>query len=71
MNPDISDTEKLSLVKQYGLNSKESWVQPKTQHARDFALDMILLQLTEASNLKVGTMIPLPEKAIQWLVKES
>lgn len=58
-------------MKSYGLNTKEPWVAPKTQNTREFALDMILLQLKGASNLKVGTMIPLPEKAISWLVKES
>lgn len=61
---DVPEAEKLSLVKQYGLNSKEPWVAPKTANAREFALDMMLLQLTEASSLKVGTMIPLPEKSI-------
>jgi hypothetical protein len=28
--------------------------------AKDFALDMVLLQLTEANNLKVGTYVNLP-----------
>ena len=68
---DVPEAEKLNLVKQYGLNSKEPWIAPKTANAREFALDIMLLQLTEASSLKVGTMIPLPEKSIQWLVKEA
>ena len=59
--------DKLSLVKMYGKNSKE-WMQPRSARAREFALDMILHQLNEANNLKVGTYINLHEKAIKWLV---
>ena len=42
----------------YGLESKE-WVTPKSKIEKEFALDMILLQLTEANNLKVGTFVNL------------
>ena len=62
--------EKLNLVKIYGKNSKE-WTIPRSARAREFALDMILHQLNEAQNLKVGTYINLPERAIKWLIKEA
>ncbi len=54
----VAESEKIALVKQYGLESKE-WSTPKTKIAKDFALDMVLLQLTEANNLKVGTYVNL------------
>jgi serine/threonine-protein phosphatase PP1 catalytic subunit len=43
---------------------------PRTAIAREFALDMILLQLNEAQTMKVGTYINLHEKAIKWIIKE-
>ena len=54
----VLESEKLTLVKTYGLESKE-WVTPKTKNAKEFALDMVLLQLTEANNMKVGTYVNL------------
>lgn len=54
----VQESEKLVLVKTYGLESKE-WVTPKTKNAKEFALDMVLLQLTEANNMKVGTYVNL------------
>lgn len=62
--------EKVNLVKVYGKNSKE-WAMPRSARAREFAIDMILHQLNEASTLKVGTYINLPEKAIKWIIKEA
>ena len=54
----VEESEKLSLVKIYGLEAKD-WVTPKTPNAKEFALDMILLQLTEANNMRVGTFVNL------------
>ena len=56
-------------MKQYGKNVKE-WIAPKTPVTKRFALDMILYQLNEASTMKVGTYIDLPDKAIKWLIRE-
>jgi hypothetical protein len=46
-NPDIPADDKVSLVKIYGKNSKE-WMIPRSARAREFAIDMILHQLTDA-----------------------
>ena len=67
---DVPLDEKLNLVKIYGKNSKE-WTIPRSARAREFAIDMCLHQLNEAQNLKVGTYINLPERAIKWLIKEA
>lgn len=67
---DISVDEKVSLVKQYGKNAKE-WVLPRTAKAREFALDMILHQLNDAQNQKIGTFVNLNEKAIRWVIREA
>jgi hypothetical protein len=69
-DPSISTEDKVSLVKIYGKNSKD-WVIPRSANAREFAIDMILHQLTEAQNLKVGTFINLHDKAIRWIIKEA
>lgn len=44
---------------------------PKSERAKEFALDMILYQLNEANSLRVGTFINLPEKSIKWLIREA
>ena len=67
-NPDISNDEKLNLVKVYGKNSKE-WTQPRSERESQFALDNIIYQLNDAKNMKVGTFINLPDKSIRWLIK--
>ena len=69
-NPDITTEDKQNLVKIYGKNSKE-WTQPRSQIAREFALDMILYQLHDAKNQRVGTFINLPDKSIRWIIKEA
>jgi len=69
-SPDIPVEDKVSLVKIYGKNSKE-WMIPRSARAREFAIDMILHQLTDAQNLKVGTFVNLQDKAIRWIIKEA
>jgi serine/threonine-protein phosphatase PP1 catalytic subunit len=69
-DPNIPVEDKVSLVKIYGKNSKE-WVIPRSSNAREFAIDMILHQLTDAQNMKVGTYINLHDKAIRWVIKEA
>ena len=69
-DPNIPVEDKVSLVKIYGKNSKE-WVIPRSSNAREFAIDMILHQLTDAQNLKVGTFVNLHDKAIRWVIKEA
>ena len=44
----------MSLEKMHGKNAKE-WQIPKSDKAREFALDQILQQLNDESNLKVGS----------------
>ena len=40
-NPEVSNDEKETLVKNYGENCKD-WAAPKSDRVKDFALDMIL-----------------------------
>lgn len=40
-DPDITEAEKVNLVRAYGPKSKE-WLPPKTAKTKEFALDMIL-----------------------------
>lgn len=68
-SPELSNDEKLSLVKQFGKGVKE-WNPPKTDRVKAFAVDMILYQLNEAKSLKVNTFINLHERAIKWLIRE-
>lgn len=49
----------------------KEWLPPKSQKAKEFALDMILDQLFEAKQLKINTFINLHDRSIKWLIKES
>ena len=60
----------MSLEKMHGKNARE-WMIPKSEKAREFALDQILLQLNDASNLKVGTYVNINDKALRWVIKEA
>jgi hypothetical protein len=44
---------------------------PKTGEARLFSVESIIQRLTDSSNVKIGSYIDLPEKAIKWLIKEA
>ena len=68
-NGNISTQEKLALVKTYGKGTT-SWVVPKTEIQKQFALDSMIFQLYEdAQQFRCGTMIALPDKAISWVLK--
>lgn len=65
----LDTNQKLNYLKLYGKATKD-WPVPKTAVEKQFALDMIIYQLTEANKFKVGTLIDLPDKAIRWMIKE-
>ena len=47
------------------------WQIPEGEIEREFALDMIIVQLVEVQTQPLGTQVKLPERAIKWLIKEA
>jgi len=61
----------IQAAKQRSQPNSQPWVRPASEIERDVAIDMLIIQLVEVQNTKLGTFVKLPEEAIRWLIHEA